>query len=147
MQDDLSEEERQQENFVCLARLYVLADVLGDLKSANTVIDQVIRYSDDTVRVPGARCATFVMKATPESSPLQRLMIDYYTQEAGEQAFERDSNGEQMSSEFLAAVAREYRRLVTAASGEDTVEGTFKTSINKRHKCYYHQHDASCPKC
>ena len=126
-----------QEHFIKLVRLYRLADKLGDLRSTNEVIDNIIKYSDEEEELPDPKCINLVMGLSPEKSPLRRLVVDYYVQEIAEEDFDSDKHG--LSLDFLAAVTKEF--IKHRASGDSP------TPASEHSTCHYHQHDDSYPKC
>ncbi|KAK3691467.1 hypothetical protein LTR37_018664 [Vermiconidia calcicola] len=72
----------------CRFRLYILADKLGDLVSANLVMDEIINCSDRISQIPDDLCIDLAMKSTPSNSPLRRLTRDYYVFEADAEKLE-----------------------------------------------------------
>ena len=124
--------------FTSLARVYILAEKLGDLQSANEIVDEIIRFSEDENNVPDSSCVTIIMAQTTRTSPLRQLMIDIYAHEASEEVFVQEDD-ETLPHDFLLAVSKE---MVKLRDGD-----TSKITLSDQHKCHYHQHDASCPQC
>ena len=118
-----------------LARIYILADELGDLQSANMVMDELIKSCEKDSKCPGPSCVNLIIKSTPDNSPLRRLIVDYYTHEFNE-AVKLD---DRFSTIFLIAVVNECMRL--------RLQRQPCIFAMRRPKCYYHQHDESFPEC
>ena len=132
----------EDNKYIPLVSLYVLADKLGDFRSANIVIDHIMRRSDETNSVPSKSTITAVMERTVEKSPLRRLMIDFYVHEAAETFFqdgEEEDENDKFPNDFLLAVVRELAQLKNKKG--------LQSLSSERQKCYYHQHDESCPEC
>ncbi|KAK4901535.1 hypothetical protein LTR27_001307 [Elasticomyces elasticus] len=122
--------------------LYVLADKLGDLKSANIIIDRIMAWIDQTEIIPGVSCVAYALANSTEKSQLRRLLVDYYVHECDGKAFEEATQ----SPELCIEIVREYARL-KICSWDATVDNVFNEECSKRQRCYYHQHDETCPPC
>ncbi|KAK3691468.1 hypothetical protein LTR37_018665 [Vermiconidia calcicola] len=134
---------KRQDVFLRLAQIHVLATWLRDLETANTAVDEIIRYSNREELLPLSKTIKLVMKSTVDDSPLQRLMVDLYVHEADPEAFEDDC--EEMPNTFLVAVGKEFRKKV--CENEQAIVGDIFELVGNGQKCRYHQHDASCPQC
>ena len=132
------------ERFLPLFELYILADKLGDLQACNSVVKEIMRYSDEIRDIPGIDAVKLCFGQTPESSPLRRLIVDYYLYEAGDQAIQEDS--EKFPNAFLIAVLLEYRRL-KQDNGNNTVCTIFSKTVSDAAAYHYHQHNDAFPKC
>ncbi|KAK4958107.1 hypothetical protein LTR10_004532 [Elasticomyces elasticus] len=67
--------------------LYILADKLGDLKSANTIMDSIIQwYGADDV-IPKVSFANYVFGKTASGSKLRALLVDYWVLESTSESF------------------------------------------------------------
>ena len=132
--------------FIELMRAYVLADKLGDLQTTNDIIDTIIHRSDVFGAIPDGDCVSVVFTQTTDSSPLRRLVVDYYIHEGTMSLFEQ-ANLDQVPASFLWAVANAYRRLKEDSTDETgaTVNGVFSRTVSQGDKCEYHQHDESVP--
>ena len=144
---ELRSENEEKSQLMHLAQLYILADALGDLKSANMAIDEFIRYSDEKEGLPGIQTTTLVMEATLDNSPLRQLIVDYYVHEASAKWFNGDVHGIEPPKELFQAVAKEYVRLKYQAGREDKVTDVFDKRKTDSPRCQYHQHDVLCPQC
>ena len=76
-----------QKTFQKLIHLHILADKLGDLKTANLIIDNIIHFRNDVELLPGLECIWIVFggDSVPDSSPLQLLLVDLNLHEADEE--------------------------------------------------------------
>lgn len=126
--------------------VYILADRLGDLQSANIAIDKLIGISDEAGTVPSAILVSRAWEGTPPNSPLRRLLIDYIVHELSLHAFE--SYADQVAPEILCAIAKEFGRLKGNGQNDNCKVGeVFRKVVSKMPQCHYHQHDESCRRC
>jgi hypothetical protein len=61
-------------HYISLAKLYILADKLGDLATANLVIDEFTRFNCSITYNPSAEVVNLVYESTVHGNPLRRLM-------------------------------------------------------------------------
>lgn len=132
----------EQEHFHQLICVYLLADKLGDLQALNSVIDEIVRYSDEAAELPDIWPITFVFNRTLEKSPLRRLLVDYYLHESDATAVADLTK--RAPRDFLEAMINESRSLQDKYAFEPVTE-VFSRRANYRMKCHYHQHDDSHP--
>jgi hypothetical protein len=71
-----------------LVRSYILADRLGDIITANMIIDEIILHSDDQLTLPSDDVIAFVAQTMPLQSPLCRLFVDYFVHEANAESIQ-----------------------------------------------------------
>ena len=135
--------EGEQEKFEVLVRTYCLADKLGDLTSANLVIDEILRYSDKELVVPEGDSLSYAFNNSPEDSPLCRLIVDYYMHEAGKQSVDRSSG---ITQDFLLAFFKRFQE-VKSDNISKTVGEAFRQTLSAQGRCYYHQHNTEHPGC
>ncbi|KAK6419060.1 hypothetical protein LTR95_017109 [Oleoguttula sp. CCFEE 5521] len=69
-------------DFENLLNLYILADKLGDLMTANYVIDELIRRSDSRDALPCHSDTSHTIGEVAASSPLRRLLVDWSVHDA-----------------------------------------------------------------
>jgi hypothetical protein len=120
-----------------LARLYLLADKLNDIITTNLVMDEIIRLSDELLRVPCSKFVTLAYTSTVVRSPLRKVCRDFYVHEAEDWVLEESDEGK-FPFEFLKDVLLEFRRM----SNQNTLDAERrKIFCVDREKCYYHQHD------
>ena len=60
-----------------LAKVYLQADKLQDPKTANSVADEIIRFSQASGRNPSVQAINHVYESTVQGSPLRKLMRDF----------------------------------------------------------------------
>jgi len=125
--------------------VYILADKLGDLTSANLAIDHIVHLSDERHGIPSYRWAEYIFDYTPERSPLQRLMVDFLVQEGSKSNFEGEYF-DTITLTFAKAVIKEYYRLVREG-WDKKVKVSFDRHASERPRCWYHQHNDDHPKC
>ncbi|KAK5679878.1 hypothetical protein LTS10_007826 [Elasticomyces elasticus] len=126
--------------------LYVLADKLGDLETANTVIDSIPGWSDELSWQPTSRTTAHAYAQTSEGSPLRSLLVDFSIQEG----IAADFKGAPTSgpSKFYMDVSHEYLRRVSRkiTSGKSFAE-VFRGLVSSNAACTYHQHNDVYPRC
>jgi hypothetical protein len=126
-----------------LITLYLLADKLNDTTTANLVMDEIIRVSEELGKIPNYPEVAQVYESTVAGSPLRRLCRDYYVYEAASSELEDIHEGT-LPFQFLQDVILEFERH-TNDQGPDKRRS--KVQCVDREKCYYHQHDDEHPKC
>lgn len=128
-----------------LVRVYVLADKLGDVETANMTIDAIIWNSDMLTLIPCPCTVAYAFANSPESSPLRRMLVDYYVHEASLAAV---SDGlSRMSHGFLCTLVLESRTVKERSSIDGLVGEVFCRNISNMPRCHYHQHDELYPHC
>ncbi|KAK5724473.1 hypothetical protein LTR15_004518 [Elasticomyces elasticus] len=122
---------------------YILADKLGDLFSANTIINKIIRNSSETRSIPSATSVNYAYEKTTPNSPLRRLLVDFYVYRG--HGDDICAAAEVVHAEFATALIREFVRIRPGRNNPDA----FSIFQNAKHRprCHYHQHDESCPPC
>lgn len=128
--------------------VYILADKLGDLHSANLIIDEIVHVSNKAQDLPGPPASvSHALSATPENSPLRRLLVDYYVHEIDDSDF--GALFHKISPETLFAIAKELKRLKRKRYSKAHCRpgDIYEKKVSEMPKCYYHQHDESCPRC
>ena len=134
-----------------ILKLYILADKLGDLTTANFVIDQVDdlmlatkafrRFKEDNAGdLEDIRSLVQAWHATPANSPLRRLLVDYFArpENCGELCNMLDQ--EEAAGDFAVSIAR--RLAMKAANIPEIAHDSYLSPA-----CEYHQHDARHPQC
>lgn len=122
-----------------LVNTYVLADKLGDSIAANAIADKITQWSRDTDGLPGLVSVNTAFMKLPVTSPMRRLMVDFYVHE-GDVHVLHGVDANEWSSEFLLAVSQEFLRR-SFEKNDDVYDG-----VHARHrKCSYHQHSESDP--
>lgn len=131
-----------------LTDLYLLADRLRDMRTANLVMDELIRFSvkgDESFTDEVVRRA---YNATAHGNPLRKLLRDecvYATNSTDYRYLHVDTG----HPEFTRDVMVEFIRLRDSAANEK-VEDVYKLHDNHgwyTDKCHYHQHDETHPRC
>ena len=140
MTNDLHEEDV----FRAVVKAYILSDKLGDLRSANIIIDELMRLSDELGKVPCGDLLIHAWTKTPENSLLRLLFIDYIVHESKHDIFAK--NVSMIPPDMLIAVINEFGR-VEYNIQDGIVRRVYSVYVDKRAKCYYHQHDKSHPQC
>jgi hypothetical protein len=81
-----------------LAELYVLAELLQDLKCKNAVLKAFIASTcttrpDGVWHGPGSSIVHIIYRGTPDKSPMRQFVVDLYTEFAKEEWVAAASNG------------------------------------------------------
>ncbi|KAK3114353.1 hypothetical protein LTR53_007440 [Teratosphaeriaceae sp. CCFEE 6253] len=137
--------------FDFLTQVYVLADKLGDLTTANQVIDRFVAGCTAYNVAPGPQEVCEAWNATPTNSPLRRLIVDIFTHKVEPSLLAEILEGDDTPRDLLAAIAREFSRRreeflgryvadqeETGVLVEDLVHGG---KAKDRKMCWYHQHE------
>lgn len=133
--------------FYGLLELYEMAEEFGDLKAANTIIDELVMYSDRLHHVPSRHLIASVYKRWAENSPLRKLMVDWYTYE-GPGAVCLANKDCVLPYAFLNDLYMQYGQQLCNLDSSKSARETFSKHIRKSMpKCQYHQHDDSLPPC
>lgn len=137
-----------------LIKLYLLADKLRDVTTANIVVDEIERFYRVTEAHPGERPITTAYNSTAKGSPLRKLLRNmwfYDTDCESEARFKENV----FPNEFLHDVLKLY--MSVKVDGTDEIENFFSISSNEGNfeeeecdgptRCRYHQHDDEQPSC
>jgi hypothetical protein len=134
------------DGFRALIHLYLLADRLQDIATANMIIDEIIQYSDIVRAAPGSQNYDHIYKHTAPHNPLRILMRDYFLHETSP-TDERAVKG--LPPELMTDVLLEFMR-IKDQHWDSGVQDAFAHDLSdhtKKDKCYYHQHDDKHPRC
>ncbi|KAK3642401.1 hypothetical protein LTR56_010754 [Elasticomyces elasticus] len=140
----LDEEQGTKHLWHNLADLYILADKLRDLKTANDVIDEILEYSDLLDKAPTLTIIRKVYDVTSDSCPLRRLLVDYrihksYTQHS-------DEFLQTLPKAFYVQFFSEYAKMQRGEDSESSAPHLDYMVLGKhRPRCHYHQHDDAYP--
>ena len=118
-----------------LVRLYVAADLLGDQRLRNAVIDRFIQVQDEDSGYPGCAIINAAYGRTSETSTLRKLFVDYWLNFAHNDWFKE--NGKGFTKDFLFELV--HGRMLN---------NNAKTAMpSTKNKCKYHEHNEDVPKC
>jgi hypothetical protein len=128
--------------FTKLIRLYLLAARLGDLKIANQVTSEIIRFSYAIETVPTQIPTSLAYAATAAGNPLRKLLRDFWICDSAGIAKGR-LRAAGFPLECLQDIATEMFRAVREAGHvRETVRDLCSEEV-----CRYHQHDELHPEC
>lgn len=125
--------------YEALIGLYLLADKLQDLATTNMIMDELIHFSFETSQNPKHRAVSLAYGSTPNTSPLRRLMRNYWVHRVPKNGSELIADND-YPKEFLRDNAAEMMR-----DHENNAEGEDPDTCSET--CRYHQHDESVPRC
>ena len=130
-----------------LIKSHVLADKLGDVLTANKIIDRLIECSDASGNIPIG--TSIVSSNTAPGSPLRRLFIDYYVHEADMECLEILVNSGDVATDFVGEILLQKHRLTcrTKIRNSTKISEVYVYNFTSSHKCRYHQHDSAHPYC
>ncbi|KAK5724474.1 hypothetical protein LTR15_004519 [Elasticomyces elasticus] len=127
-----------------LAILYVLADKLRDLKTANLILDQIMTISDQHKRIAGKKTITNVYANTTEASPLRRLVVDYHLHNSTVMPPADAAHG--LPKAYLEDFLIAYMKIKTGAELMTSVKDLGHQQLTKvMPRRRYHQHDETHP--
>lgn len=119
--------------------LYMLADKLGDCKSATLIMDTFDDTIYEQIGLPNSRHMHVAFDGSPESSPLRTLLVDLLAYDSTPATF-NTADYELMPK---AAVQGALMRVMETMeeSGKKTVEDAFDPDFIQRDKERYHEYD------
>jgi hypothetical protein len=127
--------------YEALIRLYLLADRLQDLKTANTAITELISFQWQVREVPEHEFVRIAYESTVKGNPLRILLRDMWVH-----ALPNDGDclveGNDYPNEFLQDIADELMRVALKRP-----EGIHPIDCLNTDACRYHQHDDQHPLC
>jgi hypothetical protein len=125
--------------YEAMIRLYLLADKLQDLVTANMIMDELILFSSGAGGNPKHLAVSLAYSSTTNTSPLRKLLRDYWVHNVPNDGPELITDND-YPKEFLRDVAAETMRVnLGDVEGEDPNECS--------ETCRYHQHDDTVPEC
>lgn len=137
---DVPEQVRQgrEQAFETLIGTYLVADKYGDLYRANSVLDQIIRFSRATTLLPHLRAINQAYDSTVEGNPLRVLLRDLFVHEALPGALGEVVRHDDVHPEFVADFAMESCKLkFDHFNGH--IKKWFHQEVAHRPKGHYHQ--------
>lgn len=130
-----------------LVDVYILADKLGDLLTANTVVDGMIQHLDAHQMVPPDSVIAHAMTKFSIDSPIARLFVDLFVHEAHADCMR--STIEQ--GIVLQAILNEILLVTNRLASDNrwkSIRNIFQRHYyTSNHKCRYYQHDNEHPRC
>jgi hypothetical protein len=133
-----------QQCFIALAEVYLLADRLQDLETANLIIDELIRFAASRHVIPWVQVANLVYESTVHGNPFRKLLRDYCVYEThGSDYMEMYISG--WPSELTRDVTAEFMRLMDCSKEESVIK--MQRNVRTMETCHYHQHGKDHPRC
>jgi hypothetical protein len=126
-----------------LIQVYLLADKLQDLSTANMIIEEIKQFSDNVDRVPSDGCYTYVYSNTTPHNPLRKLMRDFWMHEMNP-AHHRSADD--LPRALMEDILLEFMR-IKDQDWNAIVHNAFTRVHTKIDRCYYHQHNDKHPRC
>lgn len=133
------------EQFRALVELYLLADRLQDVKTANIVIDEIVRLAGEAMANPGPHVVRLVYETTIHGNPLRKWIRDTQVYDTSSDRHALLHVGE-YPADFKRDVAVELMRI------RDCDGYASQLLWRREHselvdKCRYHLHDKEHPRC
>lgn len=125
--------------FEKLIRLYLLADSLEDVETANMIVDEIIRFSDAVDLVPTQTPVNLIYNSTPRYDALRPLMVEMWTYARHAKHVRRIRTGE-FPQEFIYEITLELF-LAVRTDDRDRLDVTVKDRWDED-PCEYHVHKA-----
>jgi len=117
-----------------LFKLCILADKLGDLASADLVIDRITRYL--YACVPDVEDILPAWRSTVPESRLRRLLVDAFVLNLKPWALSEQLEKEDIPQDFAVAVAQKLAAVVKYHAGDgENGEAPHRAFFAMRHKC------------
>lgn len=137
-----------QSHYSDLVNLYILADKLQDLKSANLIMDRILQFDDDVPKMPRVDLIRRIWTKTPSTSPLRAMVRDLIIYEAQADYFD-NAKITDLPKELLLDIAEEHLSIKWEEVGarDGRVSEVYHKRISDFSKCHYHQHDDKHPVC
>jgi hypothetical protein len=132
-----------------LAQVYLQADKLQDLKTANGIMDEFLRVTGEKGYFVGDELINLVYKSTVHGNPLRKLLRDCHLHSDIDATYLLGHHMD-VVPDFYRDVYVEFVRLKQWAKPTSVVHVFFVTIWQKAafDKCYYHNHHSkNCPRC
>lgn len=124
-----------------LIKLYLLADKLQDLITANMIVDELIQFVTHTREIPKHMATSLAYESTARGSPLRMLLRGYWVYRPPISGIEYIETHD-FPKDFLQDVATELLRFKW---NMDKSKGSVRDECPDNYR--YHQHDREHPKC
>jgi hypothetical protein len=101
-----------KERFKGLMKIYLLANMLLDHKTANLVVDETLRTLDILNMLPGAGAIHLIFENTVSGDGMRKFWIDWYAHSVPDIGFPEDEDDQRSwPNDFLAGVVQERQRI------------------------------------
>lgn len=116
--------------------------------TANEVIDDLIRYSDDCMRIPNDDHVAKAYECTSTADPLRKLMTDhYFLSEAGRKSTEQLDLEAMPQALYRDVAVSFWKAKHEMPGGERKFLYTCVSGWLHEDRCRYHQHNERHPVC
>ena len=133
------------EHFESLIELYIMGDKLGDIITANMVIDRIMSVSDEVEKLPRGGDLELAYNSTVSGSPLRALFRDYFIHEVTVSYLGTDKLTD-CPRELLEDIVLGYLE-IKRKNASKTINAALAVEVSTMTRCHYHQHDSSVPGC
>lgn len=125
--------------------LYLLAKRVNDLKTANAVIDEIIRFSDSMHMIPAQPPISQAYTGTHKFEPLRKLLQDIWIYDAAVADIQRLRTSS-FPYDFVHGVAVGLLEVDRTPTEERDYLWSASSNCDQD-VCYYHLHDEKHPRC
>lgn len=132
--------------FTKLIRLYLLCEKLIELKAANMVIDEIVRFSDMARVIPLLAPTSLAYSSTANGASLRKLLRDYWMYESS-RVERQELRAEDFPAECLQDIALAALERLDGLPLERADINMSVRALCTRDKCRYHLHDRLHPQC
>lgn len=133
------------EHFGVLVELYLLADRLQDVQTANAVIDEIVRFGGREQENPNSPIVFLIYAATVHGNPLRKWARDTQVYETSSKRHLLLHVGD-YPADFMRDVAVELMRIRDSEDCDSKALRAWGTN-EMADKCRYHLHDKQHPRC
>jgi hypothetical protein len=132
--------------FTRLIRLYLLCEKLIDLKAANIVIDEIVRFSDMARVIPLLVPTSLAYGSTANGASLRKLLRDYWMYESS-RVERQELRADGFPAECLQDIALAALERLDGLPLERADINMSVRTLCLREKYRYHLHDRLHPQC
>lgn len=125
--------------------LYLLADRLQDLKTANLVIDGTINFIYETGVNPSNSEVALAYESTVHGNPIRKMMRDKFVYESRSDCY-MEAFAKEWNSDFTRDVMVEFMRFKDCGY-QAAIDVIWDTKGELVDACRYHQHNEKHPRC
>jgi hypothetical protein len=124
--------------YTTLARVHILADMLGDLATTNSVMDEFIKSTHEVVYNPGEKVINSIYESTVHGNPLRRLMRDIWVYDTSKDSY-LDYHAVELHEDFIRDIMMESLRTRFASEKPEDCEHECFIS-QKTYAAHSHRH-------
>jgi hypothetical protein len=128
-----------------LIRTWCLADKLGDLVSANALMDYFVDYSDRIHLVPAPKLCGLAYDMSMEGSCIRQLTVDLHLYDSTGSFEDPTLYGKHFATIAFDVAAEDAK--AEALNKEKTIAEVYNTHFTSTYRCRYRQHEKDHLRC